>query len=78
MDRAWQSFAARFTAAELPEDSAAPHEPGPAAEEDPAPPGPPEPAREEPPRKPPPAPGTEVAEDGVPVRPAWLYRDGLS
>ncbi|MQY39313.1 hypothetical protein SRB17_73350 [Streptomyces sp. RB17] len=67
VDGAWQSFATRFTVAELLEDSAAPvtvpepvEEPGETAGEP------------EEPGKP-----VERYADGVPVKPAWLGRDDL-
>ncbi|MFE5796919.1 hypothetical protein ACFQ8C_30680 [Streptomyces sp. NPDC056503] len=73
VDGAWQSYVTRFTLAELLEDSAAPE---PAARE-------PEhrPEREpesEPIPAPAPEPDVERYADGVPVRPSWLGRDGLS
>ncbi|GAA2522365.1 MULTISPECIES: hypothetical protein [Streptomyces] len=65
VDGAWQSFATRFTVAELLEDSDAPRAPAPSAGAPAAPPG--EPAARQ----------AELDADGVPVRPAWLGRDDL-
>ncbi|MFI9251823.1 hypothetical protein [Streptomyces sp. NPDC053069] len=66
VDGAWQSFATRFTVAELLEDSAAPAAPEPV--ETPTGPiaSPDEPAEQD-----------ERYADGVPVKPAWLGRDDL-
>ncbi|WP_250400966.1 hypothetical protein [Streptomyces cellostaticus] len=83
VDGAWQSFATRFTVAELLEDSAAPAAPQLAAEQPaggtvraaagpvPAPPGPERTAQPEP------EPDVERYADGVPVRPSWLGRGDL-
>ncbi|MFD7165726.1 hypothetical protein [Streptomyces violascens] len=77
IDGSWQSYSARFTVAELLEDSAAPtpkREPEPRPEREPRP----EPADAVPPRIPPmpSAPPTRYA-DGVPAKPAWLGRSDL-
>ncbi|WP_282691988.1 hypothetical protein [Streptomyces sp. CC208A] len=73
VDGAWQSYLTRFTVAELLEDSAAPAAPvvpEPIPEPEPEPEPVPEPAPVEDP--------VERYSDGVPVRPSWLGRDGLS
>ncbi|MGW1803496.1 hypothetical protein [Streptomyces sp. NPDC002078] len=70
VDGAWQSFATRFTVAELLEDSAAPDAPEPV----------------DAPSEPDAAPQEQAGQvdqierypDGVPVKPAWLGRDDLS
>ncbi|MET8116801.1 hypothetical protein [Streptomyces prasinus] len=75
VDGAWQSFVTRFTVAELLEDSAAPPAPEPVA------PAPPPSVPAAPPGEPAEQRGDQVVEldeDGVPVRPAWLGRAGLS
>ncbi len=72
VDGAWQSFVTRFTVAELLEDSAAPHVPAPVTE------APPEPVDEASPPAPAAPPRSELDEDGVPVRPAWLGRRDLT
>ncbi|MBT3150896.1 hypothetical protein HTV45_08345 [Streptomyces sp. CHD11] len=73
VDGSWQTFASRFTVGELLTDSDAPPAPEPvAAGPAPAPPAPP---------ATPAAPvfdPDEKDEDGIPVRPAWLNRPGLS
>ncbi|OLZ66940.1 hypothetical protein AV521_26495 [Streptomyces sp. IMTB 2501] len=76
VDGAWQSFATRFTAAELLEDSAAPVAPEPdnaPAESVAAPDEPVDQAEEAEEAEP-----FERYADGVPVKPAWLGRDDLS
>lgn len=77
VEGSWQTFASRFTVGELLADSDAPPAPEPVAGRPVPPPphapaaGPAEPAE--------PAFGPdEVDEDGIPVRPAWLNRPGLS
>ncbi|MEU7410160.1 MULTISPECIES: hypothetical protein [Streptomyces] len=71
IDGAWQSFATRFSVAELLEDSAAPAAPAapePAVETPAVPVGPPaEPVAQD----------VERYADGVPVRPTWLGRGDL-
>ncbi|AKJ10471.1 hypothetical protein ABB07_10705 [Streptomyces incarnatus] len=62
VDGAWQSFATRFTLAELLEDSAAPVPPEPVDT--------PEEQGDQ-------ADQAELHPDGVPVKPAWLGRDDL-
>lgn len=70
VDGAWQSFATRFTVAELLEDSAAPVVPEPVD----APSGPDAAAEEQVGH----VDQVERYPDGVPVKPAWLGRDDLS
>ncbi|MGV4987808.1 hypothetical protein [Streptomyces sp. NRAIS3] len=77
VDGAWQSFATRFTVAELLEDSAAP-----VVQEVPEPVEPPsephEPHEpEEQPERPEQTEQVERYADGVPVKPVWLGRDDL-
>jgi hypothetical protein len=78
VDGAWQTFATRFTVAELLEDSAAPVVPKPAEE-----PSEPAAAVAEPDEPVNQAEHAEEADpveryaDGVPVTPAWLGRDDL-
>ncbi|GAA0394880.1 hypothetical protein [Streptomyces luteireticuli] len=64
VDGSWQSHAARFTVAELIEDSAWPAEPD-------------EPKPMSIPAPPVPQPSDERDADGVPLRPAWLGRADL-
>ncbi|MFI1075366.1 hypothetical protein [Streptomyces puniciscabiei] len=74
VDGAWQSFATRFTLAELLEDSAAPVPPEPAESVEPE-------ASDAPQTQDAPEEQADQVEryaDGVPVKPAWLGRDDLS
>lgn len=73
IDGSWQSYSARFTVAELLDDTAAPV---PKREPEPQP----EPADAVPPRisPMPTAPPEPRYPDGVPVKPAWLGRSDLS
>ncbi|MGW7822950.1 hypothetical protein ACWGLF_33630 [Streptomyces puniciscabiei] len=74
VDGAWQSFATRFTVAELLEDSAAPVPPEPAESVEPE-------ASDAPQTQDAPEEQVDQVEryaDGVPVKPAWLGRDDLS
>ncbi|MEU9477316.1 hypothetical protein [Streptomyces sp. NPDC048191] len=80
VDGVFQSFATRFTVAELLEDSAAPAAPqdAPAARNEPVPQDEPA-ARNEPVQQDAPvADDIERYSDGVPVKPAWWGRDDLS
>ncbi|MER6734800.1 hypothetical protein [Streptomyces puniciscabiei] len=74
VDGAWQSFATRFTLAELLEDSAAPVPPEPAESVEPEASDAPQ-TQDAPEEQ---ADQVERYSDGVPVKPAWLGRDDLS
>ncbi|MEU6772071.1 hypothetical protein [Streptomyces sp. NPDC046759] len=80
VDGAWQSFATRFTVAEVLEDSAAPVDPEP-VEGPSGPTGSPEEPTEPVASLDEPAEPVDQVEryaDGVPVKPAWLGRDDLA
>ncbi|MGW3066999.1 hypothetical protein ACWDA8_26740 [Streptomyces sp. NPDC001130] len=78
VDGAWQSFATRFTVAELLDDSAAPAAPAvpavPVAPEPEDAPSEPGTGSDEPAER---IEGAERYDDGVPVKPTWLGRDDL-
>ncbi|MGW7106539.1 hypothetical protein ACWGHU_10330 [Streptomyces xanthophaeus] len=78
IDGAWQSYATRFSVAELLEDTDRP-EPPPLSinEPPPAPDAAPVPHPEPLPPAPHPAAGEGCDEDGVPLRPSWLGRTDL-
>ncbi|MGW2272549.1 hypothetical protein [Streptomyces yangpuensis] len=77
IDGAWQSYATRFSIAELLEDSDRPEPP----QQDAAHPAPSQKTAPSPaplPPEPEPAAGEGCDEDGVPLRPSWLGRTDLS
>ncbi|MFD7097083.1 hypothetical protein [Streptomyces xanthophaeus] len=78
IEGAWQSYATRFSVAELLEDTDRPEPPPPSINEPPpAPDAAPVPHSEPLPPAPHPAAGEGCDEDGVPLRPSWLGRTDL-